>query len=91
MSIPPSLFLIHWVFSKDGVEYVRRVDLGGQVAVVACVVAADKVSECGLAVAPIAMAEVVNFTRNGGDDRNVIDLPRHSKRLRTIEARYLCS
>ena len=49
--IPPALGPVHGVLFKHGVEHVGAVDLGGEVAVVAGVVAAEEVAEGGLAVA----------------------------------------
>ena len=51
MSIPPALFPVHGIFGEDGVEHVGAVDLAGEVAVVAGVVAAEEVAEGCLAVA----------------------------------------
>jgi hypothetical protein len=54
MPISPSLLGIHRIWGEDRVEHVCGVDLRGEVAVVARVVATDEMSEGGLAVAPIA-------------------------------------
>ena len=51
MSIAAAFLLVHGVFGEDAVEHVCAVDLRTEVAVVAGVVAADKVSEGGFAVA----------------------------------------
>lgn len=51
MSVPPSFFPVHGIFSEDGVENVGAVDLAGEVTVVAGVVAAEEVAEGCLAVA----------------------------------------
>jgi len=44
MSVPPPLFPIHGILLENAVEHVGAVDLAGQVAVVACVVAADEMA-----------------------------------------------
>lgn len=51
MPIPAPLLPVHGVLGEDGVEHVGAVDLAGEVAVVAGVVAAEEVAEGGLAVA----------------------------------------
>ena len=49
--VPAALLPVHGVLGEDGVEHVGAVDLAGEVAVVAGVVAAEEVAEGGLAVA----------------------------------------
>ncbi len=49
--VPPAFLAIHGIRRKDRVEHVGAVDLAGEVAVVAGVVAAEEVAEGRLAVA----------------------------------------
>lgn len=49
--VAPALDPVHGVPREDGVEHVGAVDLAGEVAVVAGVVAAEEVAKGGLAVA----------------------------------------
>ena len=51
MPVPPALRAVHGILGEDGVEHVGAVDLAGEVAVVAGVVAAEEVAEGRLAVA----------------------------------------
>ena len=51
MAVTAALDGIHGVGGEDGVEHVGAVDLAGEVAVVAGVVAAEEVAEGRLAVA----------------------------------------
>ena len=44
MSVPSAFLAIHGVLFEDRVEHVCAVDLAGEVAVVACVVAADEMA-----------------------------------------------
>ena len=51
MPVPSPFRAVHGVFGKDAVEHVCGVDLGGEVAVVTCIVPADEMAEGGFAVA----------------------------------------
>lgn len=45
MSVPSAFFAVHWVFLEYCVKHVCAVDLAGEIAVVAGVVAAEKMAE----------------------------------------------
>ncbi len=51
MPVPAALRAVHGVLGEDAVEHVGAVDLAGEVAVVARVVAAEEVAEGRLPVA----------------------------------------
>lgn len=56
--VSPTLLSVQGVRLERGVEHVRRVDLRGQVTVVASIIASNEVAERGRSVAPVALQKV---------------------------------
>lgn len=86
MPIPSPCLRVHGILGKDCVEHVCGVDLGGEIAIVASIVATDQVAEGGLAIAPVAFEMLVTLCI-----ARVINLLGHPERFRTFQAGDLSS